>query len=41
MIYQLIKEIKKLGMEKTIKYDLNKLPSYIYNNLNKFNKWID
>ena len=33
------KRDQKIGDgKKLIKYDLNKLPSYIYNNLNKFNK---
>ena len=36
------KRDQKIGDgKKLIKYDLNNLPSYIYNNLNKFNKWID
>ena len=33
---------KKIGNgNKLEKYDLNKLPNYIKNNLNKFNRWID
>ena len=39
--YNKLQELLEKNSSLKLKYDMNKLPLYINNNLDKFKKWID